>query len=199
VIDVGAAACGFTRRLLAARAARVVALDVGAISCETSTADPRVLALPRTDVRALSRSARHTEHARADVRDAVAEFCAAGSDHLDPTAEIAALAVVDVSFIPAAEAIEALSTSGLLDTAGAGLLALVKPQFQLDRASVPPSGVVRDPRLQQRALSVVVASAIGWGWTPAGTWRCRGSFVRRGQNTETFALFTRRGTGGEGE
>jgi 23S rRNA (cytidine1920-2'-O)/16S rRNA (cytidine1409-2'-O)-methyltransferase len=74
--------------------------------------------------------------------------------------EPAQLITVDLSFIGLAKVIPALVP---LAAPGAHFLLLVKPQFELDRASVGRGGLVRDPALHRRAIDSVRASAESCG------------------------------------
>jgi len=100
-LDVGASTGGFTHVLLAVGAARVYAVDVGHGQLHpTLGADPRVVALERTDARTLSRA------------------------HLP---EAPSLIVCDASFIGAAKV---LAAPLALAAARADLIVLIKPQFE---------------------------------------------------------------------
>ncbi|MEQ1619459.1 MAG: TlyA family RNA methyltransferase [Terricaulis sp.] len=100
-LDIGASTGGFTQVLLAAGAARVYAVDVGHGQLHHKLRDdPRVVALERTDARALT------------------------------SAQIPkppSLIVCDVSFIGAAKA---LSAPLALAAERADLIVLIKPQFE---------------------------------------------------------------------
>ena len=128
-IDVGASTGGFTDVLLKHGASSVVALDVGYGQLDWSLrSDDRVTVLDRTNIK--------------DV---------------DPSAIGAPFDVVvtDVSFIP-------LSTVAgrLVDLAHADgdIVALVKPQFELERTAVGDKGVVRDSDAHGRAIERAIAA-----------------------------------------
>ena len=126
-LDVGASTGGFTDCLLRSGAARVYAVDVGHGQLHPSlAADPRVVNLEGTDIRdrqALLRA----------VPAASVSFCA-----------------VDVSFI----SLTAVLPSVLpFLKKGAGLVCLVKPQFEAGRAAVGKRGVVRDAGTHRRVLA----------------------------------------------
>ena len=135
VVDVGASTGGFTQVCLSRGAARVYAVDVGTGQLHASlAADPRVVELSGTDARALDAS-------------------------LIPDAPD--LIVTDVSFISLAKALPAaLALAG----AGAELVALVKPQFEVGRDRVGKGGLVKDEAAQADALAGVVAWLEQSGW-----------------------------------
>jgi 23S rRNA (cytidine1920-2'-O)/16S rRNA (cytidine1409-2'-O)-methyltransferase len=134
-VDVGASTGGFTQTLLASGVRRVYAVDVGRGQLhERLRRDPRVLAREKVNARALSAS-----H--------VPEPCG--------------LAVMDVSFISALKILPAL---GSVLAAGADVVALVKPQFEVGRGQVGRGGIVSDPALQLAALARVAAGAAQLGY-----------------------------------
>jgi 23S rRNA (cytidine1920-2'-O)/16S rRNA (cytidine1409-2'-O)-methyltransferase len=108
-LDVGAAAGGFTRALLAAGAARVYAVDAGSGQLLGSLRqDPRVVNLERTNLGELERG---LVLERVDV------------------------VTIDVSYLSLADAVPQLDAVEL--AAAADLVALVKPQFELGLAEPP--------------------------------------------------------------
>jgi 23S rRNA (cytidine1920-2'-O)/16S rRNA (cytidine1409-2'-O)-methyltransferase len=134
-LDVGASTGGFTEVCLAAGARRVYAVDVGQGQLHPSlTDDPRVVRLDGVDARGLT--AREIP-------------------------EPPQLVVCDVSFIGLAKALPAALS---LAAAGADLVALVKPQFEVGRERVGKGGLVRDPAARAEALAAVQAflEAVGW-------------------------------------
>jgi 23S rRNA (cytidine1920-2'-O)/16S rRNA (cytidine1409-2'-O)-methyltransferase len=137
-LDVGASTGGFTDCLLRRGAARVYALDVGhGQLADVLRTDPRVVSMERTHA------------SRLDPESA------------DPLTlpELVSLAVIDVSFISLTRVLRGVASA--LDDDGE-IVALVKPQFELEPAQVP-GGVVRDPEGRLRAVEKVSthASAIG--------------------------------------
>lgn len=94
------------------------------------------------------------DDARVEVRE---RTNARTLERLDPPAD---LAVIDVSFISLT-----LVLPAVLDSlqGGAGVLALVKPQFEAERAEVRRGGVVYDPLVHARVVGRVAAWAIGRG------------------------------------
>jgi 23S rRNA (cytidine1920-2'-O)/16S rRNA (cytidine1409-2'-O)-methyltransferase len=147
-LDVGASTGGFTQALLSRGARRVYAVDVGRAQLhETLRADPRVVALERTNARRLS-------------AEQVPESCG--------------FAAVDVSFISVLKILPALRP---LLAADAQLAVLVKPQFELGRGRVGRGGVVRDAADHRAALERVArgAAALGYGVAGACASRLRGA------------------------
>ncbi len=135
-LDVGASTGGFTDVLLARGAARVYAVDVGHGQLAWKLRqDPRVVVLERTNARYLS---------AAEVPEPV-DFI-----------------VCDASFI----GMETILPAALaLATPGAGLIALIKPQFEVGRARVGKGGVVRDPALHREVSARIeawLAARPGW-------------------------------------
>jgi 23S rRNA (cytidine1920-2'-O)/16S rRNA (cytidine1409-2'-O)-methyltransferase len=138
-LDVGASTGGFTDCLLQAGAARVYAVDVGYGQLAWKLrTDPRVVVLERTNIRKL---------------DAL------------PDAAQAELAVIDASFISLALVLP--PTLRLL-TPDAGIIALIKPQFEAGQADVGKGGVVRDAGVHRRVLDETVALATTLGLQVAG-------------------------------
>jgi 23S rRNA (cytidine1920-2'-O)/16S rRNA (cytidine1409-2'-O)-methyltransferase len=127
-LDVGASTGGFTDCLLQRGARRVYALDVGTRQLhERLRRDPRVLVLE-------SINARHLKP--------------------DDLPERVSLITVDVSFISLRLILPALVP---LMGAGADLVALVKPQFEVGRREVGKGGIVRDTRLHRRVINEILS------------------------------------------
>jgi 23S rRNA (cytidine1920-2'-O)/16S rRNA (cytidine1409-2'-O)-methyltransferase len=142
-LDVGASTGGFTDVLLQRGAARVYALDVGhGQLADVLRADPRVISMERT-------------HASRLDPESV--------DHLI-LPEAATLAVIDVSFISLTRVLRGVANAL---TEGGEIVALIKPQFEVDPSDAP-RGVVRDPVVRERAIERVVAFAAGIGLTVRG-------------------------------
>lgn len=138
-IDVGASTGGFTETLLEHGARRVYAIDVGRGQLhERLRQDPRVVVRDRTNARTLSPAL-------------VPEPCG--------------FAVMDVSFISVGKILEPLRS---VLAAGASVLVLVKPQFEVGRLQVGRGGVVRDPALHLQALTSVAAFAEAAGYAVRG-------------------------------
>jgi len=139
-MDVGASTGGFTDCLLKRGAARVYALDVGYGQLAWSLRqDARVVVLERQNVRYLS-------------REQVPE-------QLD-------LVTVDVSFISLEKALPPVLP--WLRERGA-LIALIKPQFELEKGQVGKGGIVRDAALREAALDKICRKGKDWGLALKGT------------------------------
>lgn len=133
-LDVGASTGGFTDCLLRRGAARVYALDVGhGQLAEVLRIDPRVVSMERT----------HASRLDPDSPDRLA------------LPEPVALAVIDVSFISLTRVLRGVA-SALAD--GGAIVALVKPQFEVEAAKAP-RGVVRDPAAREVAIDRVAEHA----------------------------------------
>lgn len=135
-LDIGASTGGFTEVLLERGAARVVALDVGHGQLDWRLRnDPRVVVLERTNAR----------HLTADLLPGPP-----------------ALVVCDASFIGLRTVLPAALA---LTAPGAGLVALIKPQFEAGREAVGKGGVVRDPAVHAAVCKAVrrwLADEQGW-------------------------------------
>ena len=147
-VDVGASTGGFTDCLLQRGAKRVYALDVGHSQLDwTIRSDARVVVRERLNVRYLTN---------------------------DDLPEPVSLGVIDVSFIsltlilPALCAVLAEQSEGV-SSAGQTIIALIKPQFELERGDVGRGGIVRDAALHERAIEKVhghVETRLpNWRWT----------------------------------
>ncbi|MCL2396243.1 MAG: hypothetical protein FWC87_16355 [Acidimicrobiaceae bacterium] len=135
-LDVGASTGGFTMALLNAGATRVYAVDVGHGQLLGGLrADPRVVNLERTNLAHLDRS-------------------------LVP--EPIGLITIDLSYLALAVAGPQLEQVDIL--AGADLVALVKPMFELGLPA-PPS----DPAVRVKAVEVAVAGLERCGWALEAT------------------------------
>ena len=135
-IDVGASTGGFTDCLLKRGARSVAAIDVGRGQLDWSLRnDERVLVLEGVNARGLEPA-------------------------MLPDGYRAELVTIDVSFISTTKVLPPLP--GLLATGGV-VLAMVKPQFELDRARVGRGGVVRDPGDRLEAVLGVAGAAAEHG------------------------------------
>jgi 23S rRNA (cytidine1920-2'-O)/16S rRNA (cytidine1409-2'-O)-methyltransferase len=162
-LDVGASTGGFTDCMLRRGAERVIALDVGYGQLDwTLRNDPRVEVLERTNARNLE------------------------ADQLPYAPD---LATIDVSFISLTKVVPPVAAC-LAD--GGGILAMVKPQFELGRGRVR-GGVVREADERREALLTVANSAREAGLAIAG-FAPSGLPGPKG-NLETFVHLT---TGGGG-
>ena len=138
-LDAGASTGGFTDVLLDRGAAEVVAVDVGYGQLVWRLqSDERVHVVDRTNARSLTPDA---IGGRVDV------------------------VVTDLSFISLRLVLPALA--GCV-RAGADLVPMVKPQFEVGRERVGAGGVVRDPALRAAAVLDVLRSAAQVGLTTRG-------------------------------
>lgn len=138
-LDIGASTGGFTDCLLQRGAARVFAVDVGHGQLDWKIRnDARVTVLEKVNARFLSR---------------------------DEVPKPVDLCVIDVSFI----SLTLILPAALELTAPDGvILALIKPQFELQRADVSSGGIVRDPDLHNKAQDKIVAFVNQQGHTVVG-------------------------------
>ena len=137
-LDVGASTGGFTTVLLERDARKVYAVDAGFGQLLGSLrADERVVNLERTNV--------------ADLTTMLV------SDEID-------LVTVDVSYLSLSSAVEQIG--GLSFAAGAELVGLVKPMFELRRASAP----LDDTSLDE-AIAAATKGAEAAGWSVLGSLR----------------------------
>lgn len=129
-LDIGASTGGFTDCLLQRGVAKVFAVDVGHGQLAWKLRnDPRVVVIEKVNARFLGR-----QHVPAAI-----ELC-----------------VIDVSFISLTlilpRAFELISENGVI-------LALIKPQFELQRQDVGRGGIVREPALHEKAQQKIVKFA----------------------------------------
>jgi 23S rRNA (cytidine1920-2'-O)/16S rRNA (cytidine1409-2'-O)-methyltransferase len=92
------------------------------------------------------------------------------------------LATVDVSFISLRLVLPAIV--GLL-APGAGLVALVKPQFEAGRGEVPRGGVVKSEATRRRVVSEIESACRKLGLEVLGT---IASPIRGARGNEEFLL-----------
>ncbi|HEX8624102.1 MAG TPA: TlyA family RNA methyltransferase [Allosphingosinicella sp.] len=138
-LDVGSSTGGFTDVLLHKGAAKVFAVDVGTNQLAWKLRqDPRVVVHEKTNARYLT-----------------------GEVVTEPVDVI----VCDASFISLAKVLDKA-----LDFAkpGAGLIALVKPQFEAERGEIGKGGVVRDPAVHERVCRAAAEWLSSRGWTVEG-------------------------------
>ena len=126
-LDVGASTGGFTDCLLQGGAEKVYAVDVGYNQLAWSLRqDPRVVSLERTNIRTMPP---------------------------DMIPEPVSLIVADVSFISLQLILE---PAFKVAEAGAEVVMLVKPQFEVGRAEVGKGGIVRNEEARQGALEKMI-------------------------------------------
>jgi 23S rRNA (cytidine1920-2'-O)/16S rRNA (cytidine1409-2'-O)-methyltransferase len=134
-LDAGASTGGFTEVLLDRGAGQVVAADVGYGQLAWPLrSDSRVVVMERTNVRALT-----------------ADLIGGPVD----------LVVADLSFISLATVLPALVSCA---SAGADIVPMVKPQFEVGKARVGPGGVVSDPEIRADAVLSVARRAAELDW-----------------------------------
>lgn len=127
-LDIGASTGGFTDCMLQRGAEKVYAVDVGHGQLDWKLRNhPRVIVLEKINARSLSR------------------------EHIPEPVDVCA---IDVSFISLTlilpNAFDLITSSGVI-------LALIKPQFELQRSEVGKGGIVRDQDLHQKAQDKIVA------------------------------------------
>jgi 23S rRNA (cytidine1920-2'-O)/16S rRNA (cytidine1409-2'-O)-methyltransferase len=132
-IDVGASTGGFTDVLLQRGAQQVYAIDVGYGQLHQKLRnDSRVKSFERTNARHMTLQTFGFSEASFDI------------------------AVIDASFIGLEKLLPAVGTVTRL---GAPIVAMVKPQFQLQARDVGKHGVVKDEEKRQRAAQIVIDCA----------------------------------------
>jgi 23S rRNA (cytidine1920-2'-O)/16S rRNA (cytidine1409-2'-O)-methyltransferase len=133
-VDIGASTGGFTDCLLQRGARKVYAIDVGHGQLAWKIRnDPRVMVFEKTNARMMS---------------------------LSLIGEAANICVIDVSFISLTlilpNAFQLVTPNGIV-------LALIKPQFELERTDVGRGGIVRDASLHQKAQRKIASFVEGYG------------------------------------
>ena len=155
-VDLGAAAGGFTSSLLGHGAGRVYAVDVGFGQLRGSLrSDPRVVNLERTNLADIAR-------------------------HISAEERIDVL-TVDLSFLSLANALP--QVRGLPFVAGASLLALVKPQFELGLSGPPATSAMADVAFRRACVGATDA-----GWRPLAGMRSPVPGARGAREYFLFAL-----------
>jgi len=138
-LDIGASTGGFTDCLLQRGTKKVYAVDVGHGQLDWKLRhDLRVIVLERVNARSLSR------------------------EHIPESVD---LCVIDVSFVSLTlilpRAFELITPSGVI-------LALVKPQFELQRSEVGKGGIVRGTDLHRKAQDKIVTFVTDLGHVVTG-------------------------------
>lgn len=130
-LDVGASTGGFTDCLLQHGATKVYSVDVGKGQIHWKIRnDERVVVIEGFNARYMK---------KADIPDEI-DFC-----------------VIDVSFISLTKILPAVIE---VMRSGAGLVTLVKPQFEAGREQVEKGGVVRDVEVRKEVLERIKAFGI---------------------------------------
>jgi 23S rRNA (cytidine1920-2'-O)/16S rRNA (cytidine1409-2'-O)-methyltransferase len=138
-LDVGSSTGGFTDVLLDKGAAKVFAVDVGTNQLAWKLrSDPRVISHEQTNARYLT-----------------------GEIVTEPVDII----TCDASFISLTKVLDKA-----LDFAkpGGRIIALIKPQFEAERAEIGKGGVVRDAAVHERVCAAAADWLRGRGWTVVG-------------------------------
>jgi 23S rRNA (cytidine1920-2'-O)/16S rRNA (cytidine1409-2'-O)-methyltransferase len=138
-LDIGASTGGFTDCILQRGAEKVYAVDVGHGQLDWKLRnDPRVIVLEKINARFLSR------------------------EHVPERVDVC---VIDVSFISLTlilpNAFDLITSTGVI-------LALIKPQFELQRSEVGKGGIVRDQDLHQKAQDKIVSFVTELGHVVTG-------------------------------
>lgn len=138
-LDVGSSTGGFTDVLLQKGAAKVFAVDVGTNQLAWKLRqDRRVIVHEQTNARYLT--------------DAI-------------VTEPVDIIVCDASFIGLAKVLDSALNFA---KSGGRLMALIKPQFEAQRAEIGKGGVVRDPEVRERVCAAVADWLESRGWTVEG-------------------------------
>ncbi|MGA7616987.1 MAG: TlyA family RNA methyltransferase [Thermoanaerobaculia bacterium] len=137
--DIGASTGGFTDVMLQSGASKVYAIDAGYGQLDVSLRnDPRVVNREKTNARFLQRS----------------EF----DEEVD-------FVSIDVSFISLRLILPVVPRFLRL---GGGIVALIKPQFEVGRAEVGKGGIVRDEAKRAEVVEGIREFAIGLGFEVIG-------------------------------
>jgi 23S rRNA (cytidine1920-2'-O)/16S rRNA (cytidine1409-2'-O)-methyltransferase len=138
-LDVGASTGGFTDCLLQHGAKKVYAVDVGYGQMAWKIRqDPRVVVIERVNIREMA--------------------AVLIPEKID-------IAVIDVSFISLEKVIP--SVIPFLN-AGGGIVALIKPQFEVGKGQVGKGGIVRDEAAREAARDRIAAFIAGQGFEVKG-------------------------------
>jgi 23S rRNA (cytidine1920-2'-O)/16S rRNA (cytidine1409-2'-O)-methyltransferase len=139
VLDVGASTGGFTDCLLAHGAAQVFAVDVGYGQLDWKLRnDPRVRVFEKTNIRYFE---------------------------LKRLPRAADLATIDVSFISLKLVLPQVKS---LLVEGGGVIALIKPQFEVGKGKVGKGGVVRSADEHARVIDEIKSTARQLGFDVLG-------------------------------
>ncbi len=105
-----------------------------------------------------------------------------------PIDEAADLATADVSFISLTLVIAPIADAV---RPGGRIVALVKPQFEAERADIEPGGVVRDPRVRAASVAKVCFAGMGLGLRVRGV--APAAIAGPKGNREVFVSFQKAG------
>ena len=163
-LDIGASTGGFTDCLLQSGATRVYAVDVNTDQLAWKI---------RGDGRAMRIEKNARELVAADLP------------------ELVDLVVADVSFI---SVVKILAGAATCAKAGAELLILVKPQFELEREDVGKGGIVRERNLRDKAVGGVRKAMPTLGLTVLGV---APSHLPGAEGNQEYFLHARKAAGVE--
>ena len=139
-MDVGSSTGGFTDCMLQNGAAKVFAVDVGTGQLDWKLRnDPRVVCMEKTNIRYVTPE---------QIGGTVLDF-----------------ASIDVSFISLTKVLPPLYE---LLKDGAGVVALIKPQFEAGREKVGKKGVIRDRNVHLEVIEKILSFAPSEGYLPLG-------------------------------
>jgi len=159
-LDIGASTGGFTDCLLQRGAAKVYAIDVGHGQLAWKIcSDPRVVVREKLNARYLSRT---------DIPERI-DLC-----------------VIDVSFISLTLI---LPNASDLVTPDGVILALIKPQFELEAREVAHGGIVREPSLHEKAQNKIRDFVLNAGHNVIGLVR---SQITGADGNQEFFICVRR-------
>ena len=155
-LDVGASTGGFTDCLLQEGARKVYAVDVGygQLAWKLRT-DMRIVSIERTNIRYFDGSA---------VKDEI-DF-----------------ATIDASFISLRLVIPPVLR--IVRKKGAGVLALIKPQFEAGRGEVEKHGIIKDSGVHERVIEEIKEFCLGLGLQVMGV--CQSPLLGPRGNREFF-------------
>ncbi len=161
-MDVGASTGGFTDCLLKRGARKVYAIDVGyGLLAWSLRTDPRVVILERKNIREMKR---------------------------EEIGEEIDIATVDLSFISLKKAIPKV-LSFLRD--GGIMLALIKPQFEVEKGEVGRGGIIREEEKREGVVEDMISFTRGLGLIVAGV--TASPILGRKGNKEYFICLRKRG------
>jgi len=158
-LDIGASTGGFTDCLLQQGALRVYAVDVNVKQLAWKLRQDHRVVPIERNARQLTSGA---------------------------IPETVNLVIVDVSFVSVSKVLPPVTSAADL---GADLLILIKPQFELPRKDVAAGGIVRDPTLHQKAISIVRYFAAACGLEICGV---RPSRITGAEGNQEFFLHARK-------
>ncbi|MCR5590074.1 MAG: TlyA family RNA methyltransferase [Lachnospiraceae bacterium] len=138
-MDIGSSTGGFTDCMLQRGAAKVYAIDSGRGQLAWKLrSDERVVCMEKTNFRYVTEDM---------IEDAI-DFASA-----------------DVSFISLDKILPAAYP---LLTGGAGMVCLIKPQFEAGREQVGKKGIVRDRKVHEEVIERIIGAAADNGFAPTG-------------------------------